>query len=162
MHDIQLFQKQNEWIVMKLPSIGGFTTLPFIFRMAMNPSHPPNDRTPVHGAGSRTARASSGGHVVLNSGFDTFFNLSDRRLILHHQKLKMVCLKARLNVQHYTLPKTNSKSPLKIGLNAPKGNELVFQASIFRGELLVSGYPQLGEFTRGRQWWCCCRDALCP
>ena len=28
--------------------------------------------------------------------------------------------------------------PLKIGLNAPKGNEKVFQASIFRGELLVS------------------------
>ena len=96
---------------MKLPSIGGFTTLP----MAMNPSHPPNpptDRAPAHGAGSRTARASSGGHVVLNSGFDTFFSLSDRRLILHHQKRKMVCLKARVfGVQQYTLPKTNSKSP---------------------------------------------------
>ena len=36
-----------------------------------------------------------------------------------------------------TLPETNS-SPLKIG-RAPKGNVLIFQPSIFRCELLVSG-----------------------
>ena len=38
------------------------------------------------------------------------------------------------------LPESNSKdSPLKIGGNAPIGKEKVFQASIFRGEMLVSG-----------------------
>ena len=38
--------------------------------------------------------------------------------------------------KHTTLPETNS-SPLKIG-RAPKGNEKLFQPSIFRGELAVS------------------------
>ena len=37
---------------------------------------------------------------------------------------------------HITLPETNS-SPLKIA-RAPKGNELVFQPSIFRSKLAVS------------------------
>ena len=35
-------------------------------------------------------------------------------------------------------PETNMTSPLKIGLNAPKGNEKVFQPPIFRGKIAVS------------------------
>ncbi len=41
----------------------------------------------------------------------------------------------------FTLPETNI-SHLKLGLNAPKGNENVFQPSIFRCKLLVSGRVQ--------------------
>ena len=48
MHDMQLFQKQTDWIVMKLPFIVGFNTLPFISRMEMNPSHPTNDPGYLH------------------------------------------------------------------------------------------------------------------
>ncbi len=39
-----------------------------------------------------------------------------------------------------TLPETNS-SPLETGLNAPKGNEKVFQPSIFGCELLMAEIP---------------------
>ena len=42
--------------------------------------------------------------------------------------------------------KLTASLPLKMGLNAPKGNNVVFQASIFRCERLVSGRESVELF----------------
>ena len=60
----------------------------------------------------------------------------------------------RESCRAFTLPETNSEfTPENRLAFAPRGSRIVFQPSIFRGEMLVSGFGYFNQKNKGQDVW---------
>ena len=87
-----------------------------------------------------------GGQIKNRSQLSVKFSVLFILFHRHHLHLLVYQLVLVVINQGTTLPETNGHSTCQVVVS-PKGNEKIFQPSIFRGELLVLGRVHSGTLT---------------